>query len=521
MRKTAVVYDKWLSALGGGEVVACTVAKVLEESGYSVTFISGKKTSPEKIREKLNIDLSKIEFKEVWNDEGEIKRLTKDKDLFINTSFLDYTKGSAKKNLYYVHFPTKSYKNIFGFIFNKYLVPQILKVYKPIEYLDGFENSDLKSYKSALRILNNSQAAIYFLEVDKEITIQFKIHFENFYSSLLKTFKWNFKGAQILDEKISVIHVKNEVSFEIKLKPHKPTIYIDLSYKPLNLHNLSEDKIYLTHARVLSSILPGIIYKKIAERLNRRFRAGVFFDIEKRLDTYKTIICHSEYVKSWIKKYWKIESVVLHPPVDQLSLTEKSTKKNNWICSVGRFFTLGHGKKQEVLIKAFKKLYLKGYKNWELHLAGGLGNEPTSQEFVKKLKAQAKGFPVYFHFNISKDEVENIYQKSKIYWHGAGFGEKISDPIKFEHFGIAPIEAISAGSIPILFKGGGLIEVIEISGLNPSEHLFSTEEELVDKTTKLIDSNVRIDWEIVQKRISDNFSIDAFKKKFLTLINES
>jgi hypothetical protein len=38
--KTAVIYDKWLSGLGGGEVVACTMARMLKDEGWKVIFIT-------------------------------------------------------------------------------------------------------------------------------------------------------------------------------------------------------------------------------------------------------------------------------------------------------------------------------------------------------------------------------------------------------------------------------------------------------------------------------------------------
>ena len=53
----AVIYDKWLHSLGGGEVVACTLAGILRDLGYEVLFISGKKVSVEIILEKFKINL--------------------------------------------------------------------------------------------------------------------------------------------------------------------------------------------------------------------------------------------------------------------------------------------------------------------------------------------------------------------------------------------------------------------------------------------------------------------------------
>ena len=128
-----------------------------------------------------------------------------------------------------------------------------------------------------------------------------------------------------------------------------------------------------------------------------------------------------------------------------------------------------------------------GLKNWELHLAGGLGNEPGSAEFVHKILKLASKYPIYFHFNQSRKFIENLYQSSKIYWHAAGFKENENkNPIKFEHFGIAPIEAMSAGYVPVVYNGGGLPDSINIIGLDPNKHLFNSIDELVTNTQNLI-----------------------------------
>ena len=133
--RQAVIYDRWLHSLGGGEVVACNIARILKDEGYEVLFISGKKVAKELIFDKLHIDLSDIEFAQVWNDELVLKKLVKGKDLFINISFMDYSRGFAKKNIYYVNFPTKSYDNLKGFAF-ALLAPLITKFIKPIESMD-------------------------------------------------------------------------------------------------------------------------------------------------------------------------------------------------------------------------------------------------------------------------------------------------------------------------------------------------------------------------------------------------
>lgn len=413
MTKTAIIYDKWLSGLGGGEMVACSMAAILRDCGYDVTFVSQDAVSPEEIKSKLGIDITGIQFSTdqrslIPTMYGQVSNLSlQQPDLFINTSFMDYTYGFAKKNIYYVHFPTP----IRSFLFNAIL----------------------------------------------------------------------------------------------------------LFFQKTNLHKL----------------LP----KKLKERIVDRLRAGIYFDMQSRINSYQIILSNSEFTKSWIKKYWGKEAHVLYPPVKLIAFCDQrlanskklitnpqsQISKQNWICSVGRFFTLGHGKKQGVMIEAFKKLISNNQypitSDLQLHLVGGVGNEPSSLRFIEDLRAEAKGYPIFFHLNAKRREVEDVLLKSKIYWHAAGFGEDPQkDPIKFEHFGIAPIEAISSGCIPLLYGGGGLTEIIEMLGLSKEKHLFSSSEDLISKSIHLIKEKERNLPEEIYENIAHEFSVNHFKETFISLI---
>lgn len=392
--KTAIIYDKWLSGLGGGEVVACTAARVLKDNGYYVLFLSRDVVSTEKIRETLGIDLSDITFKQIESESdlslaANNHRLTTI-DLFINLSFMDYSYGIGKKNIYYVHFPSQIRSGLFN--------------------------------------------------------------------------------------------------------------YILLFFQKTNLQ----------------SLFPNLIREKINDRL----RAGIYPDMRKRLDSYDTFICHSEYVQKWIKKLWDKNALVLYPPVKLINSKPSTLNpKQNWICSVGRFFTLGHGKKQEIMIEAFKKLnsFQSPISDLQLHLVGGVGSEPSSLRFIEDLREKAKGYPIFFHFNVKRDEVEEILLKSKIYWHAGGYEE--TNPINFEHFGIAPVEAISAGCVPILFDGGGLPEIIKALNFNPAKHLFQSIPELISNTRFFLKQKVNSNSEMYKNCLDDNFSSFHFSKKFLDIVN--
>lgn len=516
--KTAIVYDKWLHTLGGGEVVACHIAKILKDIGYKVIFVCGKKIPLKLIKDKINVDLSGVKFIEIWNDELKLKKIVQEKDLFINISFMDYSYGYAKKNIYYTHFPTEVFNTFKGFISNNIILPILGKYFKPLEFINKTPPQDYKNNRLMSLIEKKVKLGFSYLNPKKIYLLKFSIFFENFYKSLIEEFNFNVENAEVKSKKITVDHHHNVIVFYIYLKPKSETIFLNLINKNKN------EKIYLINPKILILKFPDFIYKLIYEKINTRLRAGLFINIKERLKSYQKIICYSDFVKKWIKNYWQRDSQVLYPPVDLLfeKYDLSKIKKINWISNVGRFFTLGHGKKQEILIQAFKKLYDQGIKNWQLHLVGGLGNEPSSIKFLQYLKKQAKGYPIHFHINVSKKKVEDVLLKSKIYWHAAGYGENENKtPVKFEHFGIAPIEAISAGCLPILYNGGGTKEVIEKIFPDKDNYLFSSLDELIKKTKTLINKNKNSNSFKINNQKLNIFSLRNFKERFINLLNNN
>lgn len=519
-----VIYDKWLHSLGGGEVVACNLARILKDLGYEVLFISGKEISVDVIYDKLKIDLRGIKFTTVWNDEITLKKLVKNKDLFINISFLDYSIGFAKKNIYYVNFPTKIYNNLAGMLNTRFIFPILSRFIKPMELLSKIEAPVVIAGRPAYLLRNNNKFALSNLIPNRLQEASFKIYLSNFYKSFLENFQVFFDNDQKIDRVIRINHETNMLEFTIKFIPNSFASYLNINFHKLEgYHSIHEEKTYLLYPKIYLNKLQNFLLGTFMQKIVTRFRAGVFVNASERLNTYQEVVTYSYFGWKWIKKYWGKDAKVIAPPVDLLYKKYRvgSYKKKNWICSVGRFFTLGHGKKQEILIEAFKRLCDKNRRKWELHLVGGLGDEPSSVEFFQYLRNKSKGYPVFFHINVSRQEVEQVYLQSRIYWHATGFGENENyQPIRFEHFGISPIEALSAKCIPILYDGGGLREIITTVNLNKEKNLFKTIDELVGNTLyyqkKL---NCKFDWKMIFDILERNYSVQAFKKKFLELIS--
>lgn len=225
------------------------------------------------------------------------------------------------------------------------------------------------------------------------------------------------------------------------------------------------------------------------------------------------VVCNSKFTKSVIDNEYGVDSKVIYPPVDVDAFKEGT--KENIILYVGRFSQLQQAKRQDILVEAFKKLCDGGIRNFRLVLAGGsnIGGEGV----VQSLKEEAKDYPVDILENIPFEKIRELYGKAKIFWSAAGFGvDESSDPQKVEHFGIAIVEAMAAGAVPVVVSKGGAKEII-----NPGEDgfLWETIGELNQITKKLI-LNERRREKIAKKSeaTSKKFSNSQFEKQIIKLL---
>lgn len=231
-----------------------------------------------------------------------------------------------------------------------------------------------------------------------------------------------------------------------------------------------------------------------------------------KLVSWNLAIFNSEFTKKIVQRNWPIDSLVIYPPVDTNSF--KLLKKEKIILSVGRFFDFLHSKKQEILVEAFKKMVDGGLRGWKLQLAGGT-NE-SGREYLDRIKALAKGFPIEFYPDVSFADLKKLYGHASIYWHAAGLGEE--EPTKMEHFGITVVEAMSAGCVPIVISKGGLPEIV-VNKKNG--YLFETTQELQKLTLDLI-SDQKLMRSLSQKASirSKMFSKEEFNQKIVKIVSQ-
>lgn len=144
------------------------------------------------------------------------------------------------------------------------------------------------------------------------------------------------------------------------------------------------------------------------------------------------IIANSNFVAKRIKKYYKRESVVIHPPanVDNFYASEK---QENYFLMVGRIIEY---KRFDIAIKAFNELALP------LKI---IGRGPE----IKKLQKIAKS-NIEFLGRVPEEKLADYYAKCQAFV----FPQE-------EDFGIVAIEAMAAGRPLIAYRGGDIPEHME------------------------------------------------------------
>lgn len=233
----------------------------------------------------------------------------------------------------------------------------------------------------------------------------------------------------------------------------------------------------------------------------------------------KKVVCNSEFTSKFINNFPKDKVNILYPPVDVEKFVS-SDKKENIILSVGRFDNILNAKKQDVLIEAFKKIHQNNRDNkWKLILMGGSRDIPENNHYLSHLKKLAVSLPIEFIVNPEFNELKEIYSKSKIYWHAAGFGvDEYLHPEQTEHFGMTVVEAMDSGLVPLVVARGGLTEIVteSVNGFT-----WQTIDELVAKTQLLIATPSDLDkLSKTAHSSSQVFSKENFESKFLDLITQ-
>lgn len=508
-QQTAAIYDRWLHTLGGGEQVAFAYAETLRDLGFSTTLITHAKIDTAAAEAKMNVDLSDIKIRYIPRmPDQQLAPYTSEYDVFISNSYMDYIPNQADFGMLSLFFPTKLKLSpvqwlkrglIIPFLQHSLLFPVQIEGVREEMLLHGKHVRWLKETSSLMFNKPISQLKISLFLPEMAVSLVDQISFS--------------QGEHRLSPARNVNHRSNVVTYQFEFSTPLATDQKILVTLP--------DTEQASSVALISIDVPGFQntayhwFKRAFPTFELRLHGGPSLLQKETLESYDLIAPISSFSKQWVDEYWQLPSTIVYPPVSTDDFTPAKIKKN-MIAHVGRFFLGGHSKKQLEMVRVFKRLVNAGHADWELHLIGSVEPGSVHQQYVQKIRNEAKGYPIFLHLNLPFPQLTSLLSQAKIYWHATGLGEKSDKyPVLLEHFGITTVEAMASGCVPVVINKGGQPEIVtEKTGF-----IWDTPTELYSLTEKLMNDEKMLASMGKQARLrSNDFSRKAFKQRVASIL---
>jgi len=197
-----------------------------------------------------------------------------------------------------------------------------------------------------------------------------------------------------------------------------------------------------------------------------------------RVDAF---LANSSFVRDRIRKYYRVEAEVVHPPVNIEFFSQVKRQPQDYYLAAGRHVAY---KRFDLTIRAFNELGSR-------LVVAGEGPETV------RLKAIA-GPNVFFRGRVSDSELRDLYAGAK----ALIFPQE-------EDFGIMAVEAMAAGCPVIAYRGGGALEnlIEDKTGIFFDHERPGTLAKTVERFSKM-----KFDPQEI-RRHAENFSKEVFKRK--------
>ena len=289
--------------------------------------------------------------------------------------------------------------------------------------------------------------------------------------------------------------------FKKLIKTYNPDFLLVTGNLPVLPKSITEKTIVYVHFPT-DLIISPLLQKDDIPKIWRRLYIQPYLFISNNIDYIKkaTIITNSNYTRNAIKKVWNIDSTVIYPPCPQYSFPlEDKIKKIEQdtemmtVCTLSRFVP---EKEYDTILQIAKQR-----PQLKFELIGGVAEDKIS--YLNSLRNKASE-NVTFHVNATENQKMEILKRSKILLHS----------FKGEHFGIALIEAMSAGLIPISHNSGAAKED------NIVDEKFRYNDD-IDSALNCLDRAVS-EWNLDKasqlRQYAQNFSMDNYNKNLKLFI---
>lgn len=263
------------------------------------------------------------------------------------------------------------------------------------------------------------------------------------------------------------------------VKTPKNTLHVNYCHTPTHYYWRKYDE-YLKH--------PGFgIFDPLA-RLGLRLLVGPLrkwdYKAAQRADV---MIANSTHIQADIKKYYRRDSVVIHPPVDVDRFNTPPEKRQGFV-TAGRQTPY---KRTDIVVRACTEL------NLPLTV---IGNGPEHSRLIK-----LAGPSVTFLTNVTDKEMPAHFASARAFLFAAE-----------EDFGVTPVEALAARTPVIAYKAGGALDYVR----DNKTGMFFDKQTVSSLKKALQNFKPRFDHQSIRKH-AQQFSSQVFRDEIAKLVRES
>jgi len=188
-----------------------------------------------------------------------------------------------------------------------------------------------------------------------------------------------------------------------------------------------------------------------------KYYYGLYRALSKRIsrgnpfEAADLVLVNSKVTAKLVKALWSGDPQILYPPVRVEDFEPYGDRgfeaRDNAVVMIGR---IASEKRYEDVVEAIALTKSKPV----LRIVGGFTEAYTSyKEYIENL-ARSKGVKVEFHLNVPRAELVKIATSSRVFVHA----------MRGEQFGIAVVEAMSAGLPVVVYRWSGPCEDIAENG---------------------------------------------------------
>jgi len=520
-RRRTAVYNKYWSTGGGAEKYGGLVAQVLARTD-DVELLGPEDFDIDALADRLDLDLTGVTNRVIGEHLGALRWVSHEYDLVVNVSFMSHEAVNSRHSIYIVHFPAEVSKDLSGA--QKLAIGLLGGIVRGSSVNTGWGEGFYPPEGRRPRYFWASEEASFYLEPLDGRPVPLSLDFCRRRPPGLDPAQVSIEvdGTEVhqfeLDEGASKWDRRRRVPVSVDVAPHADRSPVQVTIRVANPF-VPGDVLGGPDLRSLGVAL-------MALRTGAGFKAavgarlGAWLPLLHReppstdfIKSYGAVVSNSVFTQGWVRRYWDTESVVAYPPVTMQTRGDKEPV----ILAVGRFFAAeaGHSKKQLEMVEAFRRLVERGLEGWTLHLVGGCSE--VDRPYLDLVTAAAEGLPIVLHVDAPGDELRDLYAKASIYWQATGLGEDPErDPDRLEHFGIATVEAMSAGAVPVVIGLAGQLEIVEHgrSGFH-----FTSIDQLVTLTEQVVgDADLRAELSVAAEARAHDFSVEAFAERFNAIV---